>query len=317
MRCRARTTTLVPSLSIFLLLLFHVGSEARAESYAFASLRQPVTASQTAWGGLSPCAEGGAELLRSNPAGLARSTGLRFDASHRAWQLGMKQDWIGGSVPIGSWAVAIDGLATHSDALQGYDEAGIETGTFTPVELSVGVGIGRRLTDNLRIGFAAQYLSLEGVGTRLSGHSFNVGVETEILGSRIGLAARNLGPNVSGDSGIFSLPAEASLGIETAPIRPIRLSASLTLDRGEGIDLHGGLRWDLPGGLALLGGLLYRPEGYDRRLSPRSGLAITLPFVSATYAFVPDEDLGATHQLSLSLRPAGRGGRSSETLPRP
>ena len=276
-------------------------SAAGAQSFAFESLRAPLTARQTARGGLLPSETGGAELVRSNPAWLARSEDLRVGASHRSWPSGFQEQWSGAVWSPGLGTLALEASAFHAGELPAYDAEGTPAGSFRPVELVVGAGFGAAVAHGIVAGLSGQILHLESPGEPLRGFCLGGGIGVEVGQVRLGLALRNIGPSVRGANWTYRLPAEAALGGSVPLARALDLSAAGTLDRDGAWRGGGSLRWQGPGGLALLGGLANRDDGIGSVLGANGGVEIDLRTVLFAYGYASDAEIGGTHHLTIEF----------------
>ncbi len=284
-----------------------------ASTYAFESLRQPLTARQTAWGGPAACGEDGPATLRGNPAGLGAVPGTSFALSHQTWQSGLQHEWSGGALPLGIGGLGFEIAATHAGSLPAYDESGKSLGSFQPLELVIGAGYGAPLASRVRLGIAGHALSLSAPDGGMRAFAVDVGTEVDALGGVVGFVLRNLGPAPRGEGDSYRLPTELACGAQRAIGSRGRISLTAVLDRDGSRRIAGGGRLAGPGGLALLAGVLHEPESADRPTSIRGGLELEMRAVRVSYAFVPDAELGATHHISLDLTP--RGSRSAFAAP--
>ena len=313
MQRKERSSCGIMSLAILIPCL-GVASAAGAETFAFESLRHPLTARQTIWGGLSPSAQDGAAMIRANPAGLVHCARPVLDVGYQTWQFGLQQHWVGSVLPMRPVTIAGGVSAVRSGALPVFDVEGNRLGTFVPVEMAIELGVARAFSERVAVGVAAQALRLSTEGDDLRGLSVAVGGQARLLGWTVGGCLRNLGADVEGVTGTYGLPTELSLGINRCFWRGASLSLNTTVDRNGENRIHGGTRWVGPGGLALLAGAAYRGYDTDPRLSLRAGLELDLRALWVSYGYIPNDDLGPTHHLSLQFRMGG-GGTSAQTSP--
>ncbi|MBD3161905.1 MAG: hypothetical protein GF346_06440, partial [Candidatus Eisenbacteria bacterium] len=213
-------------LGLLLLVSWILAPPAQSRSFAFESLRDPLTALQTARGGPQPSELGGAELIRANPAWLASTDRVRIGASHRSWQIGLQQQWSGAAWPLGRGTVALEGSALHAGELPAFEPDGSPAGSFHPVELVVGAGFGAPLGGGVSAGLSGQLLYLDAPGDPLRGFCLGAGIGLEVGRTRLGLALRNLGPEMAGENGTYRLPAEAAIGATVSMRRGLDLAVS-------------------------------------------------------------------------------------------
>jgi hypothetical protein len=255
-------------------------------------------------GGLGP------DALRQNPAGLSSTSVFQFAASHRTWQYGLQQEWLGARFRAGSTWLGLDASAVHAGALEGFDDLGAPTGSFQPLEISVGLGAARRVLPFLDAGVALHGLSLSGTSSALRGWSADCGLVFPVAAHRFGVALRHLGPAVTGELGEYRLPAELAIG--GTHRLPAGLDASWTgiLEREGARAFRGGMRWRPVGTLALLAG--GRWSTHEARVQPGAGVELDWASLRLSYGIVPEEETGTTHHLAIAFR----GGASQEAFPR-
>lgn len=292
------------SLLLSLALVAAAGASDRAQATrAFESLNQPLTASQTALGGLSPIGTGGPEMLRANPAGLVDSETPELRLSHRSWQKGLQQEWTGVALPVGRFVLAAEVAATHAGELSAFDAEGRELGSFRPVELIVGAGGAVEIGGRLSAGATIHFLRLDAPGGALQGLATDVGLAGRFGRTRVGLCLRNLGPDVDGDIGSYRLPRSVMLGIEQA----VTSRTSLSLVGREEPDgtarFQASGRWSPQNGIALLAGTSYEPARVSSSFAPSLGADFAVGRVSVSYGFTAEGDLGSVHHVSVGLRP--------------
>jgi hypothetical protein len=272
-------------------------------TFAFESLLRPLTAPQTALGGLQACSDPGPEAIRSNPAGLSGVCGFTGSVSHQSWQGGLSQEWVGGALPLASGVIGIETSAVHAGQLPSYAEDGASLGSFTPVEFVVSAGFARSILPGFRGGAALHALSLGGGGTELRGVAFSVGLEFAPGTSRLAVALRNVGPDLNGDRGTYRLPSQVAAGIEQEIGLGTRLSLSGAVDRYGQWSASGGLRVIGPASVALLCGAAYSTGAAAQSFSPRAGISVPLRAMIFSYSYAPADLVGSTHHISLQIPP--------------
>lgn len=270
-------------------------------SQCFLSATRPVTATQTALGGLPAAGASPAASSRANPAGLARGRTPEACVGHQRWQGGLASEWLGGSIPVGIGTLGIEISAMHAGSLPGFDPSGVPTGSFQPMEIVLGGAWGYSIAPGIRFGFGGRWMGIQGGQSSLAALGFDLGVEADLLGCVIGGGIRNLGPDAVGASGRYPVTTEYFAGGSRRFGRHTGIDLHCTMLEGGEAILFGGARIDGPGGFSILGGAAYRSASGRTGLRPRGGLAIEAAGIDLSYAFVPDEDTGDTHQFTLAL----------------
>ncbi len=296
-----RRAHLAPILVLGLFGALPAPSGATGPTLAFLSATRPLTATQTASGGLPAVGTDPAAATRSNPAGLARAERAAAAAGHQSWQSGLALESLTGSIATSLGGIGVDVSAVHAGSLPAYDAAGATLGSFQPIELAVGAGWGRSVLPGLRVGLGARWLYLHGGESAITGVGFDCGLEVDFLGAVIGGGARNLGADAVGPSGRYPIPTEFTLGASRPIGRLARLEIHSVLREGEVPIVFGGGRFHGPGGISLLGGAAYDSNDPQLGFRPRAGLAIGTRGLELAYAFAPDEETGELHHFSLSV----------------
>lgn len=94
--------------------------------------------------------------------------------------------------------------------------SGIVTGSFTPIDLEAGIGLGFRILPILSLGATVSYVHSDiGGPEKGSAVSADFGAMLDLKFMRIGLTAENIGSKISYGYSKYSLPANARLGLGT------------------------------------------------------------------------------------------------------
>jgi hypothetical protein len=271
-------------------------------SSAFSTLRRPSTPLETSWGGFQGAGSRGPGALRANPASLGNCPDRMFAVGHQVWSAEMQQQWAGGLVQIGPGGAAFEVAATHAGDLPAYDPDGVQIGSFRPLEGIVGLGYGMSIASRIRVGASIHGLYLSGGGERLTGTGFGLGVEGDLLGVSLGLAARNFGADARGDLGAYPLPSEVAAGV-SAQIGTVCFSVTSTVDRDRSFCGSGGCLWEATPALAFFGGMAVRSDEIEHPILPGGGVQIALGTLGFSYAYQPQTDGFAIHHVSLRFIP--------------
>jgi len=167
-------------------------------------------------------------------------------------------------------------------------------------EVDFQVSYGRSVTDLFAVGGTLHYdhLSIERYG---SAHAFACDIGTLARLSdclQWGFTAFNV-QGASIGASHERLPRVFVTGIAYQPIPEAHLAADLEKDIRYPLELHGGVQYSLLDVIALRAGTTTDPSVFS------IGLGVRYSLLQLDYAFTNHEDLGPTHQVSLSLFLAG------------
>lgn len=270
-------------------------------------------------GALSGAYAGAADIdaLFYNPAGAAA---VKYGAA-LAYETFVEEITLGsfaGAVSLGRFTFGLSGLyldAGSIDEIVPAPEFGGQTGTATGKSISAAEGIARLslampVGERLRLGLSAGMLSNTIADQSTTTPAFDAGAQMDLSFGTIGLALRNVGGSIKGDTWADAdLPTEARLG------------AAVGLERGDGLGatFNGDLVMRLREGAA---GVVFGAEaGYlasaERTLGAvarvgfsaadgdgsigalKFGAGISMGSLAVDYAFQNVDFFGAVHRLGV------------------
>jgi outer membrane protein OmpA-like peptidoglycan-associated protein len=246
--------------------------------------------------------------LTYNPSGSARMLQDQISATHIEWFQGLHLENLGGVVslgPLGSVGAAIDWLqvdslvrteriANTSDPLANYEE----TGTFSPHDADLTFSYARPFGDKLNLGASLQILQQNIDTSNGWAGSLNLGAQYLQLfkGVDLGLVVSNLGTSIAVGSTAYSLPLAVTGGaLYHLPTLPVVITADAGLPVDDVID------WGL-GAETWIYDILALRLGYHGGFinAPTAGAGFRLVGFELDYAWVPYDELGQTHRLTVS-----------------
>ena len=259
----------------------------------------------------------GPEAIFWNAAGLVNVENQGFTISDNEWAAETRLVSGAYARKVGFGTV---GVMAHTMMYGNFDETTVEepdgTGkTFSANDMTVGLAMGRRLTDRFSVGGTAKFVRLafsgvEGVDPAM-GVAFDVGTQydTGFRTLRMAIALQNLGPDMKyggtyrelqrnrsewldEEFSGFSLPVVVRLGVAYDPIENLTLvaNASHPNDSRERLDF-GGEWWPVKM-LAVRGG--YKVNYYEASFT--GGVGLKLSGLRADFAYA---DMG---RLNMSLK---------------
>lgn len=266
-----------------------------------------------------------------NPAGLTRSTGSSLLLMRANYLSDISFDYLsfasskGGSAFGGSVGYMNAGSVDHTDA------SGGTLGSYRPRDYYGTLACASDLdligaqTGRYSAGVSAKFISSTLI-EKAETFAFDAGLtaKTEPYGRplRLGLVAQNLGPGLKYEKKRDPLPATFRLGGALNASAKWLFSAEVAAPRGNTPYLAAGaehlaysagnMSVFLRAGINTL--TLSGISGFN---GVSGGLGATFSRASVDYAVVPFGELGVTHRLSLTLKFAGEGQRTSANYGRP
>ena len=243
------------------------------------------------------------EALHYNPGGLTRIGKAQIQMQHNDYLLDMKSDYAAGAFSAGRWTLGSSLLI-------------LDQGTFTRRTISNPAGTGRFSAGAQMLSFAVsrqfgERVSVGGAGRVFrekldnisrTGESFDLGVHTIAIEDLLefGAAIRNMGPAVKFDRDEENLPLDISLGLHVPRlfVRGLKVSTSLSFVRRQEPEFGAGIEYGVMN-------MAFLRFGYNSRNDLGSGLTAGLGFhvggFQLDYAYVPFNDAGNSHRLSMTL----------------
>ena len=284
-----------------------------------AFLKQPVGARAMALGESYAAGAGDADALFWNPAGLASVRQPELGASYDSLMVTQYSSALSFAMPVAKGVAGASLLYHSQSALQGFDEVGNPTTSFTPYDVAASLGWAMAFDDQ------AAGVALKGIQQKLADRSAatwaldagwryrNAGVLADAP-IDMGLYVRNLGSPIKLGSTADPLPLVVDLGFEwrARPTFSTFLDLHAPSDRGPYFSV--GPEFRIPssaGQIALrLGYSFARSSDLGTAAGISGGVGLDFKILRLDYAFVPMGDLGSTHRLSLAFRfgtPAPQG----------
>jgi len=145
-----------------------------------------------------------ATSIYSNPAGIARLSGVESILIHTEWLAGLNYDFVGLVLPlgtIGTLGVSITSLSMSEQKVRTvfYPEGTGEK--YGAGDMAVGLSYARNLTDRFSIGFNCKYINQNIWHMSSSSFAVDIGTlfTTQFNGMKIGMSISNFGSNMQLD----------------------------------------------------------------------------------------------------------------------
>ncbi len=214
-----RTKFILVSLLTILVVvqLGFAGSKDRAGTSGAIELLLPVGARGVALGGSNLATATGIEAIYWNPAGLSvmkQSVTAMFSHMSYIADIGVEYMAVGanfagfGTVGFSIKSISFGDISnTTNDAIDGI-------GTYSPAFYTIGLTYSRELTDKIHVGATINFLSETIQRTSATGMALNAGIQYyglgNIKGLKMGIALKNLGPDMKFDGSDLYRTANAS-----------------------------------------------------------------------------------------------------------
>ena len=284
-----------------------------ADPYGFLLL--DANARAAALGGAYTALGTGAGSLAYNPAGLARTESNEVSFMHNQYFQGVTQEYLNLASPLGLGA-SLNYLSFGDVQRTTLDHpAGDGLGQTSLSDLALGLGYGRKLTDDLSVGVGGRYIREVIDQTPRDNASFDLGghyVVPRLSGLSVGAAVQNMGPTVSYDQAQENQPLTWRLG---GAYRRDWLGAShaLALDvvkeRNDSAYVSVGVETRV---LKMLALRLGYNQSNDAGVGITAGIGCRIHDFDFDYAIVPFGALGYSNRLSVAFR---WGGATSKAVP--
>jgi hypothetical protein len=244
-----------------------------------------------------------ANCMYYNPGGLVFSQHKELHLMRSFWFLGTSYNHLAFSLPsagYGAFGLAVSYLG-YGD-FEGFDEHYQPLPGFSAYDMSVAVSYSQIMTNALSLGVNLKYI-MEKV-EEASGKAFaaDIGVRyhQQKAPYSLGLSARNIGTSLKLESEGYSLPMEFTFGA-ALHLSPLTLPVDIGYSTDDGIEFGAGAEY-------VLASIMSVRAGYKLGATPgglsgiRAGCGFMVKSIYLDYAFVPYDNLGNAHILSLGLR---------------
>ncbi len=269
-----------------------LGARALALGGAFSGLADDVTA------------------IHWNPAGLAGIQGWELTFMHQSLLSDVSYESAAFARPLpGVGVLAGDLNYLHMDRLEGRDQLGEPTSEFGCSDINLALGLGAKAGPNLFLGASIKYLSETIEDYTAHTVAFDLGwlYKTPWSKLRLGGAVQNLGHDVKFISESFELPSVIKLGLalnDTLGRGAINAVADFYASSDNGNSLRAGAEFVYGNMIAIRMGYSGGSEfNSNSKLSWGMGLIFAKTHTYCLdYCFIPVDDLGDSHAISLTFR---------------
>ncbi|MDD5687531.1 MAG: PorV/PorQ family protein [Elusimicrobia bacterium] len=249
----------------------------------------------------------GASNIYWNAAGLAGIEKTSISVMHAVWFEDIGYTWIGYGQPTETGGLGIGIQYLSYGSIEGNDTSGVLTSNYSPSDMSITLGYGNDVSDEVSLGAGIKYISskIKDTGVAIAGDIGMLYKPAEGKTS-LGISLQNLGGKMkyieSGDN--LPMTIRVGGGYNIQPEWLVGLEMTAVNDSELGIGAGTEYKYAASEGATLIGRAGYNTKTKDigglKGLS--LGAGIELKSCGVDYAFVPFGDLGDTHRVSLNLK---------------
>lgn len=246
------------------------------------------------------------DCLPYNPAGLAGLPRLSGMFSHNQSFEDVSHDWLAAGMPLGPCVAAAEYLSWQVRPFTRYDENGDEAGQVRVESRLAGLAAAASFFESrVDLGAKGRVFTNDLAGYDNSGYAFDLGCLMHLaeIPLSAGFSLQNLGQETAYVSESDPLPTLARMGLSWHPQFSEAFGLDLRADwvkyaRPDGAqEIRLGAEANLMKRLSAAVGA----QMDQNRTRYSLGAAFDAGMFELAYAFIPDPELGATHQVSLSV----------------
>ncbi len=239
-----------------------------------------------------------------NPGGLGFLQEKELTAMYASWLADMNYEFAGYAQPLSN-GLAIGGslVMLQSGDMEKRSDTREKLGTFSATDTCGTLALAKKVQENVSLGGSVKVISQKIDDGSATGVAVDLGalVKTGIAHLNVGIAVRNLGPQLKFITEGYDLPLTLAAGINYS-LPKINLSSDINYYESK-MTVGVGLEYQVINALAL--DLGYK-AGKDNKLEGLSGLSAGLGFninkINLSYAWVPYGELSDTHRISLGVK---------------
>lgn len=287
-----------------------------ASSPTAAFLKIPLDARAVGLGAGAAAVGEGVGAVALNPAGFGFARQQELALLYAPHLQGSSLGYLAYGRPTAFGSLGISHLSMRSGAMDGRDDDGRPTGSFSAEDRAIGVSWAAPLAGRVpvfgaaAVGVQAKFLTSRIGSHQASTYAFDLGAQSGRrvgnLPLRFGVALKNLGPGLALQERKDPLPLQLSLAVAAQPAGLLTVSAGASRYLvGERTELSLGTEVAPISGFFFRGnyGMLRAGGSATQNLPQLSwGLGMRLASWQVDYAMMPLGELGSTQRLNLTMR---------------
>ncbi|MEE8638576.1 MAG: PorV/PorQ family protein, partial [Candidatus Margulisiibacteriota bacterium] len=231
-----------------------------------------------------------------NPAGLAKMNFPEILYMHNQWFIDISQRYFDVAYPADFGTFGVSYSLLDSGDIQGYSATGSIEAAFKAQDSALTFAWARKVNDKLSFGLGLKSISETLENNRATAVALDLGILYDLnYKLSFGAAVQNVGQPLKFDSEETPLPQTYRAGLGYRD-RIFSQDFSLGLDfiksGDSAFSMNAGMEYLIRNFLALRAG--------SSKSGLRAGVGIKVAYFSLDYAYLSQNDLGATHQVSMS-----------------
>ena len=244
-----------------------------------------------------------------NAAALGWVEGTDAALSHAALPNSSMQEWgtIGARVGNLGTRWALSGLYQGDGSFQGLDASGVPTADYSVSSMAVGATFAQQLGGVATVGVGAKAVHEKIATASGTGFTFDAGLMLRAGDFGIGLAAQNVGGQMSYGASRYPFPTSYGVGLGyTHPRAGVRVAVDANFPDAYHPDVRTGVEWLYHGALALRAG--YRMEmgsSADPLSGPTFGIGAHAAGLWLDYGYLLAGEGSGQHRLGLRFHRGG------------
>lgn len=280
---------------------------AGAGSDGAAFLKVEAGARAVAMGGAFAAVADDASAVFYNPAGPALLRNNEILLAHAEWIEGLRTEHAAYVHAMSAKLTLFGGLsALIVPALDEYDAAGVNTGKFSAMDGSFGVGAAYGIGPDVYIGLLAKTVYQQAATEKAYAYAGDLGLVKNYGDTvRMGLALQNIGTPIKLHTQSFDLPRTYRVGGAYRLKETAWLTAEIMKAGHSEIAAAAGAEWEHA---ITARETVFARAGYKTGRSANAGpglsagLGLRTGDIGVDYAYSPFGDLGDTHRITLNFR---------------
>ncbi len=264
----------------------------------------PVFSRGTALSGAWVADAGGAGALYYNPAGIARDRSGEISVSHSELLQDLRLNNISLAIPTPRGGIGLGVTYLGYGNINGYDAAGIATGSLHAFSLALQLGYAQRLSDVLSVGAVAKPMIERLDAQTARTVTFDFGLRADFGRVAFGAQYANVGGSLQFLNERMELPRALRVG---ASLRTAGLGSTFSVaaakEKGEAVSLGGGLEYQYNSMLTFRGGY---GASLERASSASDGFSVgagmLLGNLMFDYTYRPTATSEGVHYITASVR---------------
>ncbi|MBU0700976.1 PorV/PorQ family protein [bacterium] len=236
-----------------------------------------------------------------NPAGLGFIEKAEVSLTHTSWLEDIGIEYGGLAYPlVDGHAIGMNMTYLHTQDIIERDIQGTATGRFRVYNLSAGLSYGYQVTKKVSLGASLKHISESNPWSKTSTNAVDAGVMWHPLSYiSLGASIQNIGRGIKASKNEYNLPLISRIGMAYKPIDNCVLIMDCISFDGKKSFMAAGIEYGISQAMILRAGY---ETNHENMVSFSGGMGLKIGEYHLDYAFVPHDDLGLTHRVSICVK---------------